>query len=188
MGNVEQANGMVGNGSNLFIGYPIDMYYGYKTDGVFLNQQDIDDYFAHTDQSAMGANKANTKPGDIRYQDISGPDGVPDGKVDATYDRVYLGSKIPKYTFGLSLNAAYKGFDLNIFLQGVAGVNGKLGGFSGWALWSEGNIQKWQMEEAFDRRILHVTRNIHVWQIWEMQPVSIRKNLISGYVTPLTCV
>ena len=93
LGNVEQANGMVGNGSNLFIGYPIDMYYGYKTDGVFLNQQDIDDYFAHTDQSAMGANKANTKPGDIRYQDISGPDGVPDGKVDATYDRVYLGSK-----------------------------------------------------------------------------------------------
>lgn len=150
LGNVEQANGMVGNGSNLFIGYPIDMYYGYKTDGVFLNQQDIDDYFAHTDQSAMGANKANTKPGDIRYQDISGPDGVPDGKVDATYDRVYLGSKIPKYTFGLSLNAAYKGFDLNIFLQGVAGVNGLLNGFSGWALWSEGNIQKWQMKEAFD--------------------------------------
>lgn len=150
LGNVEQANGMVGNGSDLFIGYPMQMYYGYQTDGVFLDQKDIDDWFAHTDQSAMGETKNNTRPGDIRYKDISGPDGVPDGKVDATYDRVYLGSKIPKYTFGLSLSAAYKGFDLNIFLQGVAGVSGKLGGYAGLALWSEGNIQKWQMEEAFD--------------------------------------
>ena len=75
---------------------------------------------------------------------------MPDGKVDATYDRVYLGSQIPKYTFGLSFNAAYKGFDLNLFLQGVAGVKGMLNNYSGWAFWSEGNVQKWQMEEAFD--------------------------------------
>lgn len=150
VGNVKQANGMVGNGSELFIGYPVEMYYGYRTDGVFLNQQDIDDWFIHTDQSAMGSNKANTRPGDLRYKDISGPDGVPDGKVDATYDRVYLGSRVPKYTFGLSLNAAYKGFDLNVFLQGVAGVSGRLNDYAGFAFWSEGNVQKWQMEGAFD--------------------------------------
>lgn len=153
-----------------------------------MNQQDIDDYFAHTDQSAMGANKANTKPGDIRYQDISGPDGVPDGKVDATYDRVYLGSKIPKYTFGLSLNAAYKGFDLNIFLQGVSGVNGKLSGFPAGLYGAKETYRNGKWKKHSIRRILHVTRNIRVWQIWEMQPVSIHKNLISGYVTPLTCV
>ena len=35
MGNVTQNNGMVGNGSDLFIGYPMQMFYGYKTDGVF---------------------------------------------------------------------------------------------------------------------------------------------------------
>lgn len=150
VGNVEQPNGMVGNGSDLFIGYPMQMYYGYLTDGVFQDQADIDAWFEHTNQSAMGSNKAQTKPGDIRYKDISGPDGVPDGKVDATYDRVYLGSQIPKYTFGLSFNAEYKGFDLNLFLQGVAGVQGMLSNYAGWALWSEGNIQKWQMEEAFD--------------------------------------
>lgn len=126
IGNVDQPNGMVGNGSNLFIGYPMQMYYGYMTDGVFTDQADIDAWFAHTDQSSFGRNQANTKPGDIRYVDISGPDGVPDGKVDATYDRVYLGSRIPKYTFGFSLNAAYKGFDMNIFMQGVAGVKGML--------------------------------------------------------------
>lgn len=148
--NVKQPNGMVGNGSNLFIGYPFDIYYGYQTDGVFLDQADIDSWFTHTNQSAMGSNQANTKPGDIRYKDISGPDGVPDGKVDATYDRVSLGSKIPKYTFGISINTAYKGFDLNIFLQGVGGVKGMLDNYAGWAFWSEGSVQKWQMEEAFD--------------------------------------
>ena len=150
VGNVNQPNGMVGNGSNLFIGYPMQMYYGYVSDGVFTDQADIDAWFAHTDQSSLGKTQANTKPGDIRYKDISGPDGVPDGKVDATYDRVYLGSQIPKYTFGLSFNGAYKGFDLNIFLQGIAGVKGMLNAYAGWALWSEGNIQKWQMEGAFD--------------------------------------
>ncbi|MDL2255755.1 TonB-dependent receptor [Parabacteroides sp. OttesenSCG-928-K15] len=150
VGDVEQANGMVGNGSNLFVGYAMQPYYGYKTDGVFLDQADIDSWFAHTDQTSLGASKANTKPGDIRYMDISGPDGVPDGKVDPTYDRVYLGSQIPKYTFGVSLNAEYKGFDLNLFFQGVAGVKGYLSNYAGWAFFSEGNVQRWQMEEAFD--------------------------------------
>jgi len=150
VGNVELANGMIGNGSDLFVGYSMQPYYGYKTDGVFVDQADIDSWFAHTDQSAMGSNKANTKPGDIRYLDISGPDGVPDGKVDPTYDRTYLGSKFPKYNFGLSLNAEYKGFDLNVFFQGVAGTKGMLSNFAGWALFSEGNIQRWQMDEAFD--------------------------------------
>ena len=150
VGNVNQPNGMVGDGSSLFVGYPMQMYYGYVTDGVFTDQKDIDAWFAHTDQSSFGRNQANTKPGDIRYVDISGPDGVPDGKVDATYDRVYLGSQIPKYTFGLSLNAAYKGFDLSLFLQGIAGVKGLLSDYAGWAFFAEGNVQKWQMEEAFD--------------------------------------
>ena len=38
---MEQLNGMVGNGSDLFIGYPIQMYYGYVSDGVFLDENDI---------------------------------------------------------------------------------------------------------------------------------------------------
>ncbi len=150
VGNVSQPNGMIGNGSDLFIGYPMQMFYGYVTDGVFTDQADIDAWFAHTDQSGFGRSYEDTKPGDIRYVDISGPDGVPDGVVDATYDRVYLGSRIPKYTFGLSLDAAYKGFDLNVLLQGVAGAKGMLSNYAGWAFWSEGNVQKWQMEEAFD--------------------------------------
>lgn len=150
VGNVLQPNGLTGNGSDLFIGYPMNIYYGYLTDGVFLDQNDIDAYFEHTDQSKMGSNKNNTKPGDIRYKDISGPEGIPDGKVDPVYDRVVLGSKIPKYTYGISLNAGYKGFDLNIFMQGVGGVKGMLTGYSGFALNQSCNVQRWQADGAFD--------------------------------------
>lgn len=199
VGNVNQPNGMIGNGKDLFIGYPMDMYYGYVTDGVFLDQADIDAYYEQTNQSSLGANQKTAKPGDIRYVDVSGPDGVPDGKVDATYDRIYLGSKIPKYTFGLSLNADYKGVDLSVFLQGVAGVKGMLNNYAGWALFSEGNIQKWQMEEAFDPqnperypgypRIMNLGNvvgiNNQVSDFWVRDASYLRiKNIQLGYTLP----
>ena len=92
VGNVEQLNGMVGNGSDLFIGFPMEMYYGYLTDGVFISNEEVKEW---PDQSQL---IPQSQKGDIRYKDISGPDGIPDGKVDPNYDRVYLGSRIPKYT------------------------------------------------------------------------------------------
>ncbi len=140
VGNIKQPNGLVGNGSSLFIGYPMNVYYGYVTDGLFIDNNDIANY---ANQTAI--NKA-PKPGDIRYKDISGPDGKPDGKVDATYDRKVLGSTIPKYTYGVNLSAGYMGFDINILLQGIAKVNGYMTGYAGWALYNSGNIQKWQMD------------------------------------------
>lgn len=151
IGDVKQPNGYVGNGSSLFIGYPMNLYYGYKTDGVFLDQADIDSYFATHNTTSLGRTQAQTKPGDLRYQDISGPDGVPDGKVDANYDRIYLGSTIPKYTFGLTFGFNVVGIDFSMLIQGVTGVNGRLTDYSGYAFWSnDGNVQRWQAEGAFD--------------------------------------
>lgn len=143
VGNVEQLNGMVGNGSNLFVGYPIQMYYGYLSDGVFLNNEDI---AASPDQKKV---TPRAKPGDIRYKDISGPEGKPDGVIDPNYDRVYLGTRIPKFTFGLNLGTEYKGFDLSVLIQGVAGVKGMLNGFAGYAFRGDGNIQRWQADGRF---------------------------------------
>ncbi|MCE8971685.1 TonB-dependent receptor [Bacteroides fragilis] len=143
VGNVEQLNGMVGNGSSLFIGYPIQMYYGYLSDGVFINDNDVK---AWPDQKKV---TPNAKPGDIRYKDISGPDGKPDGVIDPNYDRVYLGTRIPKFTFGLNIGAEYKGFDLSVLIQGVAGVKGMLNDFAGYAFRGEGNIQRWQADGRF---------------------------------------
>ena len=193
VGNVEQLNGMVGNGSDLFIGYPIQMYYGYVSDGVFLDENDIKSWY---DQSKV---TPNPQPGDIRYKDISGPDGVPDGKIDPNYDRVYLGSRIPKFTFGLNLGVEYKGLDLSVLLQGVAGVTGMLDGFAGWAFRGDGNIQKWQAEERFDPanptrypaypRLEDLsnstTPNIVTSDFWTQDASYIRlKNIQLGYTFP----
>jgi TonB-linked SusC/RagA family outer membrane protein len=141
VGNVRQPNGLTGNGTNLFIGQPMNIYYGYETDGLFTDQDDVK---AWANQTAIAP---NSKPGDIRYKDISGPDGVPDGKVDATYDRKVLGSRIPKIVYGINLNAAYKGIDFSVLLQGIANVNGYLDNYAGWAFYNQGNVQRWQADD-----------------------------------------
>ncbi len=146
VGNVIQPNGKVGNGSSLFIGYPIQMYFGYVADGLYVDQADIDSYQLGNESKSI---QPNPKPGDVRYRDISGPDGVPDGKVDATYDRTFLGSSIPKYTFGLTIGASFKGFDATLLLQGIAGVQNNQTEHVGYAFWNTGSIQRWQMEERW---------------------------------------
>ena len=144
LGNVNQPNGLVGNGTDLFVGFPMQMYYGYVSDGVFLNQDEVKQW---PDQTKV---TPKAQAGDLRYKDISGPDGVPDGKVDPTYDRTYLGSRIPKYTFGSNLSINYKSLDFSVFLQGVAGVSGRLDNYAGYAFFNLGNIQRWQAEGRFN--------------------------------------
>ncbi len=144
VGNVTQPNGLVGNGSDLFIGYPMELYYGYKTDGVFLDQADIDAWYEKNDQSSL-MTKSRARPGDMRYLDVDG-----DGKVTAANDRVVLGSRIPKYTFAFNLGASYKGFDINTFFQGVSGVKGRLTSYAGFAFYNLGSIQEWMWEGRFD--------------------------------------
>jgi len=143
VGNINQPNGLIGNGSSLFIGHPMQIYYGYQADGIFVDKDDIANYPIQT------AINPSVQPGDVRYKDISGPDGKSDGKVDATYDRVVLGSNIPKYTFGLNLEARYKGFDVGMLLQGVAGVSNYMNSYAGIAFFNFGSIQKWQMDERW---------------------------------------
>ncbi len=138
MGNVQQTNGMVGNGSDLFIGYPMDMFYGYKTDGVFLNDNEVASWY---DQTAIAK---GSRAGDLRFVDVTG-----DKKV-TNADKVYLGSRIPKYTFGLNLGLAYSGIDFSMLIQGVAGVKGLLTSYAGLAFNQEGNIQRWQMKENWN--------------------------------------
>lgn len=140
VGNVTQANGLVGDGTK-FIGFPLNIYYGYVADKIFVDPTDIANY---PNQKAINP---TVQPGDIRYKDISGPDGVPDGKVDATYDQTYLGSQIPKYTYALNLNLNYKNFDLSINGQGVGKVKGQLSGYAGLAFYNSGSIQQYVADD-----------------------------------------
>ncbi len=141
VGNVEQANGLIGNGT-IFNGYPMEIYYGYVTSGLYVDEADVADWTSKYDQKAVNA---NPQPGDIRYVDISG-DGVVDSK-----DLKVLGSRVPKYSYGVTLNGAYKGFDLSVLFQGVAGVSGYLRDYAGWALNQEGQIQTWQRDERWTK-------------------------------------
>ncbi len=192
VGDVKQLNGLVGSG-NLFIGHPIDIYYGYKTDGVFTDQEDINAW--------ANQKKINPKsvPGDIRYKDLLGPEGKPDGVVDPNYDRTVLGSSIPKYTFSLSGGMGYKGVDFTMQLQGVAGVKGYLNNFAGYAFFQEGNIQRWQADNRFrpdqpDRYAKYPrleaipgtgTANTEVSDYWLRDASYLRiKNVQIGYTLP----
>ncbi|MEZ7499721.1 TonB-dependent receptor [Flavobacterium sp. Arc3] len=89
--------------SRMEVGLPIGYFYGYKTDGIFQNQAEIN---AHPSQIGLGANAA---PGDIRYVDVNG-DNVIDAK-----DRTNLGNPIPKATMGFNLQMNYKNLDLAVF-------------------------------------------------------------------------
>ncbi len=88
------------------VGHPIASFYGYVTDGLFQNRQEID---AHAFQNE------NTAPGDIRFKDLN-QDGIINN-----FDRDYIGNPTPDFTYGINADFEYKGFDVSLFLQGVQG-------------------------------------------------------------------
>lgn len=92
-------------------------YLAYQYDGVFIDQAAID---ANTiDYSEVGG--GTLKPGDMKFKDISGPDGIPDGEITGD-DKVRLDkSRDPTFTGGVNMNMQYKGFDLAIMFQGATG-------------------------------------------------------------------
>lgn len=104
------------------IGDPLFNFYGYKVIGVYQNRADIESS-AKTKAFPADGNysRYNTVfPGDLKFADLSGPEGKPDGIIDE-YDRTNIGSPLPKITFGFNNTIRYANFDLNIFLSGSYG-------------------------------------------------------------------
>ncbi|HET7115219.1 MAG TPA: TonB-dependent receptor, partial [Hanamia sp.] len=98
--------------SRTYEGQPLASFYGFKTDGLYQSQSDID-----KDQNiANDPNKANIIPGDVRFVDING-DGVIDDK-----DRVRLGDPNPGFVYGFHGSVAYSNFDFSFNFAGVADV------------------------------------------------------------------
>lgn len=93
------------------VGQSYNSFYGFKTAGIFQNQAEI---AAYTNTSG-GLIQPNARPGDFRWIDTDGSGSIDDA------DKQFLGSNLPKYTFGLTLNLDYKNFDLMVFTQGAAG-------------------------------------------------------------------
>ena len=93
------------------VGEPFGYFYGYKTQGIFQNQTEVNAY-----KSKDGAIiQPNAKPGDFRFMDIDG-----NGVINAD-DRTKIGDPTPSMTYGFNLTAAYSGFDVLLFGQGVTG-------------------------------------------------------------------
>jgi len=88
-------------------GESYNSFYGFVTDGIFQNQAEID--------AAAVPDDITVRPGDFRYKDLDG-----DGRI-SDKDRTYLGKPLPDFTYGFTINLAYKNFDLMMLGQGVAG-------------------------------------------------------------------
>ena len=104
------------------IGQSLYNFYGYVVDGVYESYDDILNSPKAEKYPADGVfNRANTVwVGDLKFKDISGPEGVPDGKIDVN-DRTIIGSPLPIFTYGWTNTFRYKGFDLTLFINGSYG-------------------------------------------------------------------
>ena len=171
-------------------GSEFNEWYGYLSDGLFLTQEDL-----------VNSPKLNNniKVGDVKYKDISGPDGVPDGKINSAYDRVLLGGSLPRYTYGATVNIGYKNWDASVVIQGIGSQNVR---FPMSLLWNTGkNFSEYSIgkywspkksdEENAKAKFPRLTEanqgsNNTMSDYWMMNGRYFRlKNLMVGYTLPL---
>ncbi|WP_417887738.1 SusC/RagA family TonB-linked outer membrane protein [Zunongwangia sp.] len=92
------------------VGQPIGYFYGLKTDGIFQNQEEIDQY--SKDGQLI---QPNAKPGDVRFVDLNR-----DGTIDQV-DKTKIGDPNPDINYGFNFTLNYKAFDFSVYTYGVAG-------------------------------------------------------------------
>lgn len=161
-------------------GYPIDAFYGYQTDGLF---QSSDEVAAHATQFG-----GQVSAGDIKYVNQND-----DNIINADGDRVVLGSAIPRYTYSLNLSGSFKGFDVNMFFQGVGKADGYRDGSGVWAFYVgatalKQHLDRWTPENpnaSYPRLTFGYPNNEQVSDYWLLNAAYLRmKNLQVGYSFP----
>jgi len=97
-------------------GYPMSYFWGFKTQGIFQNWNEVNSY-VYTDpvNHSKKLIQPNAQPGDFKYQDTNN-----DGQIDDN-DRVNLGNPYPTFIFGVNVSMSYKGFDFTVNTSGTAG-------------------------------------------------------------------
>lgn len=168
-------------------GYAINSIYGYIADGLYQSQDEIN----------AGPTQIGTlKPGDVRYKDIAGKevDGkqVPDGKITDA-DKVIIGSTIPRYNYGATVDLGWKGFRLSGLLQGVGKVDGYLNSHYVIPAVNSSAIKPWQLDywtpenrdATLPRVSLTSTNNTQNSTLWMRNASYFRlKNIQLGYDIP----
>ena len=105
--------------------YPINVFYGYVTDGIFQNQSEVNTH----------AVQPGAEPGDIRFRDLNN-----DGVINDS-DRTVIGNPNPSWLFSMNNSLSYKGFELSVFLQGIAGNK----------IYNANNIDNTGMADAYNQ-------------------------------------
>jgi len=174
------------------IGYPLNAFYGYRTDGL-AQEGDFtrNAAGAYVPKFAiMDAYAGRIAPGDIKYRDLNG-----DGKITADLDREVIGDAFPRYNYSFRLDAAWKGFDLTAFLQGVGKNSGYItnAGIHAYnadaAFPQEFHLDRWTPANtggSYPRFIYKDTRNTApVSDYWLQDASYLRvKNVQIGYTIP----
>lgn len=104
----EVRSAYAGNAVTTIIGHSQLDLFGYRTDGLFQSQEEVNN----------AATQPGAAPGRIRYRDLNG-----DGKIDAL-DQEFFGTTLPGLEYGLRINLGYKNFDFSIFGSGITGRTG----------------------------------------------------------------
>lgn len=97
------------------VGHSIGEFYTLTTDGIFHSQDEINAYTFTNDDGSVSLIQPNASPGDIKFVDLN-----KDGRINDD-DRDFVGSPLPKFSYGFNLNLEYKGFDFTMFWQGEYG-------------------------------------------------------------------
>lgn len=103
-----QGTGTISRAQN---GKPFPFFYGYKTNGIFQNVNEINAYT----NAAGELIQPNAVPGDVRFVDVNG-----DGQI-TDEDRTDIGKGMPDWTYGFNMNISWKNFDFNMMWQGTIG-------------------------------------------------------------------
>ncbi len=102
-------------------GRPLNTRFGYHSLGLFTTNEDTNkDGVIDTNDGYNVTQFGTLHPGDIKYADLGGPNGVPDGKIDS-YDETVIGNPVyPAITYGFTASASWMGIDVSLFFQGAA--------------------------------------------------------------------
>ena len=161
------------------VGEPLYNFYGYKVAGVYKDLEDLQNSPRPEKYPTDGVfNRYNTTwVGDLKYEDLSGPEGVPDGVID-TYDRTNIGSPLPKFTFGMTNSFSYKNFDLSVFFNGSYG--NKVLNYTA--------INLSNMKSAWDNQLKLITERANLEPIDpnESYPATVNGNTIYEWTDDIT--
>ncbi len=168
----------------LLVGKPLGAAYDVKLLGIFKDQAEIDAHGAQSD----------AKPGDLKFEDISGPDGVPDGKITAD-DRQYIGSPDPLFTVNFANTLSWKNFSLYFNFRWAQGdkthfiwldpyaFNPNMGGGAQLA-----RVKPWTKDNPSDTFARYGYTNSIEYQYWNSRTFLKLKDLVFSYTVPANLI